>query len=139
MNIHWDPNTGEIHGWDNSHEPTIFPGLNLLVLDVKDPPDPKLVKIANGEFVPKSAEEIRVASLPHEAEVLHSIWNELSVTDQYMESDRNISNEKKAEWAQYRQALRDLSKLEGVEARIKAWPIRPDGKDAIPRLRERVE
>jgi hypothetical protein len=37
-----------------------------------------------------------------------------------------------------RQALRDISKAGGAVAMVKAWPLRPDGTDAISHLRARI-
>ncbi|MBS7698780.1 MULTISPECIES: phage tail assembly chaperone [unclassified Chelatococcus] len=60
---------------------------------------------------------------------------ELIVTDAFMVPDRPISSELREAWATYRQALRDLPDAGDAAAMVAAWPIRPDGIDAVIHLR----
>ncbi len=52
----------------------------------------------------------------------------LTISDWTQATDSPLSDEKKAEWAAYRQALRDLTKSYTKEDSINniVWPIRPE-------------
>tara|TARA_A100001015_G_scaffold104610_1_gene116095 strand:+ start:2171 stop:2401 length:231 start_codon:yes stop_codon:yes gene_type:complete len=52
----------------------------------------------------------------------------LTISDWTQATDSPLSDEKKAEWATYRQALRDLTKSYTKEDSVNniVWPIRPE-------------
>lgn len=85
------------------------------------------------------------ANRPNNVEVTIGVARELAVTDQFMAPDRPMSEDQRAAWTAYRQALRDLSKSDPVRGRVRTtvemiqdWPIRPDGADAIQSFRSRI-
>lgn len=58
---------------------------------------------------------------------------ELSFCDWTQLPDTGLTDEQKALWATYRQALRDLTDLENwPEITYEDWPTAPDGTKAIP-------
>jgi YHS domain-containing protein len=60
---------------------------------------------------------------------------ELAATDAYMMPDRPMTDWAHEEWRAYRQKLRDLGSLSTADAMVAAWPVRPDGRDAIADMR----
>lgn len=60
---------------------------------------------------------------------------ELDQTDQYASPDRPLGEDARADWATYRQALRDLGACKFTADIVAQWPLRPDGRDAIPEFR----
>jgi hypothetical protein len=82
--------------------------------------------------------EMAAARAPKSHELRIAIASELAATDQYLAPDRPGTAAKRAAWETYRQALRDLSKLDGPGAMVKAWPERPSGPDPISALRARI-
>jgi len=144
MNIHYHKMTGEIILWDSSSRPAGSTESHfadhVVALIETDSVDPKSQKIANGRLVEKTREETALAFLPNEHEVKHAIAYELHHTDGFVSppSDRPLKGHLALDWKPYRQALRDLSKLKGQAEMVRAWPLRPDGTDAITPLRQRV-
>lgn len=141
--ILYDPTTGEIVG-TSTVEPMAFPGVAFVKVDVPDGhalrPNPVLHKIdlETLEIIDKTPYESNFASQPKSHEIRHIIASELSNSDQYMVPDRAMSEDKRAAWATYRQALRDLSKKATTVEMLEAWPVRPDGTDAAAFLRSRI-
>ena len=125
MFVMYHPSTGEIVG-TSSVEPMMFPDIAFIEAEL---PDALLEKIdpQTKTIVRKSVAEVTAAKLPKDHEIASAIAAELSSTDQYMMPDRPITDAKRAVWATYRQALRDLSKLQDVAAMVAAFPAHPDG------------
>ncbi|UGA45948.1 phage tail assembly chaperone [Bradyrhizobium quebecense] len=61
---------------------------------------------------------------------------ELSATDQYMVTDRNVAN--RETWAVYRQQLRDLSKQPDAPSMVRNWPCHPTGAETPANLRQHL-
>ena len=91
-------------------------------------------KVVNGVLTERTDEEKKVALIPTPFEVKAAIYSELCSTDEMIVSDRPSL----VDWKPYRQTLRDLSKLAGPVEMVTAWPVRPDGVDAISELRKRI-
>ncbi|MDQ2083090.1 phage tail assembly chaperone [Xanthobacteraceae bacterium Astr-EGSB] len=62
---------------------------------------------------------------------------DLAATDVMMVTDRPMSDDLRTAWRTYRQTLRDLGAIDTASEMISAWPLRPDGRDAIIALRAR--
>jgi hypothetical protein len=121
---------GEIVGHDNSVTAHEMPGVNFAMVVVPDGqaihPSYKLHKIVDGALVDKTHAERAAANAPTELEVRQARYFELKEFDW---------RESQPAWAAHRQALRDLTKAGDAAAMVKAWPLRPDGTDAIAHLR----
>jgi hypothetical protein len=137
---------GEIVGWQNVEPlPRDVPqGCNVSLVEVAEgrafSPDPVLHRFDHltGEIVDKSPVERAQSLLPKAFEVRVAISQEMAATDGFVAADRPLSQDLRAAWVIYRQALRDLSKLDGPVAMVKAWPERPSGPDPISSLRARI-
>jgi hypothetical protein len=141
INVHHDPITGRIIQVDNSDTPFSRDGSDLLTLDVVNGAFPD----CNGHKVDlqsKTIIEIPMVERLQDHDVKSAIWSELNNTDHLMLPDRDdIAPQTLVAWKAYRQALRDLSKGSPAPtpaAMIAAWPVGPDGNDAIPDLRSRL-
>jgi hypothetical protein len=141
LTVHYHKVTGEIVKWgtgdsDVAHSPDH--AIARLDASTTPPVNPKRhrIDVASGKLVNLSAAEAALANLPTLLEVNAAIGRELHLTDQYMVPDRPVLN--RQAWIEYRQALRDLSKLAGTPAMIAGWPLRHDGQDAIAHLRARL-
>lgn len=122
-------------------------------------------KVEGGRVVQKTASERFFYNVPAEHEIRAARYAELTVTDwtdsaghlidkaqQKAKARRQAAARKagepvepddepqkiRAEWQKYRQALRDLGALSNPVEMIEAWPLRPDGTDAIALLRARI-
>jgi hypothetical protein len=97
-------------------------------------------RIVDGELVEKSDGEIADLMRPTLSEINTAILCELNATDDFVDppSDRPLKGPFLLDWKPYRKALRDLSKLDGPDEMVRAWPLRPDGSDAIAPLRARL-
>lgn len=136
--IHYHKTTGQISAWGTGDSKSShFPDHEIVRLDV-DTPDPVRHKIVAGRMIERTAAEIAEANRPTVSQVSSAISRELAATDEFMVSDRPLSDAVRAAWGSYRQALRDLSKLPDPISQVKAWPTRPDAADPIPSLRSRV-
>lgn len=130
--IHYHRVTGRIGAWGSGDsESSHLPDHDILRLDTELVIDPKRHKIADGEIVEVTAEELDAGwNWPTDSELVAWIQIELNLTDQFMMPDREVAD--RLEWVRYRQALRNLSDLPTVKAKLEAWPSRPDGKDSRP-------
>lgn len=80
------------------------------------------------DFRPMNESEKKILNAPIPMELLAARAIELQNTDW---------RQNQTEWAIYRQALRDLTaKGRDTFAMLRAWPLRPDGSDAIPHWSE---
>jgi hypothetical protein len=148
MNIHYRTDTGKIVSWDtassasNHDNASHLPGCKIVGLDDYVPIDPKAQKIdvTTRRLVELTAEEKALAAMPTAFDVKAAILTELTATDSFanVPSDRPRVGALALDWLPYRQTLRDLSKLPTPVAMVKAWPVRPDGADAIAELRARL-
>lgn len=127
LNAHYNPSTGEVLQFDNCPvPPERGDGSVVLTLDIEEA-FPGRYACAN-HFKVVDDKLVEVGPPPvSEIEVACAIYAELCATDQYMVPDRPMSDDKRQAWRNYRQTLRDLSKLP-VDQRIIAWPQRPDGQ-----------
>jgi Phage tail assembly chaperone protein len=148
LNFHFHPGTGEITSWDNSNSaqsPTShFSGHVVAKIEFKgqhsdiDPRKQKIDVLSRPlRVVDKTPTEKAMAMLPTLHEVKCVIARDLEATDSYAVPDRPMSEEQRIDWKTYRQSLRYLSKLATPVDMVKAWPVRPDGADAIAELRGR--
>lgn len=148
MNIHYHRVTGQIMMVDvhsvprlkshwSDHFVTFVAAEDgcAITIDAKS----QKIDVLTGELIDKAHDEQAHALLPDALAVAHAIAYELQHTDGYAVPDRPMNDAKRASWKTYRQTLRDLSKLSTPVERVAAWPLRPDGSDAIPALRERVD
>ena len=143
VNIHYDPETGDIKQIDNSepHPETgeVMPSHDgVFVASIKVDGAVFGSGLNPGKFKFDAAtQSLLPYTPPPSREMINCIiYSELCNTDSLMPPDRAMSDEKRASWATYRQALRDLSKLPDVAAMIAAFPMRPDGVDPIPTIRK---
>jgi hypothetical protein len=138
VNIHYDPATGYVRQIDNSepHPETgeIMPshdGVNVASIEMD------ATQFGSGVNPGKFKFDAATQSLvPHDPppsrEMIGCIvYSELCNTDGLMPHDRPMSDAKRAVWATYRQALRDLSKLPDAAAMLAAFPARPDDADPL--------
>lgn len=145
MHIIYDPVSGEIDGWVTGAiaDVAVPDGMSVIAVDLDDAPDPKTEKIDTVTLllVAKNATEQVAANVVTEREVQVAIFVALSSSDSKMLPDRDdISPQDRNKWVMYRKTLRDLSKGDPrptPAAMIAAWPLDPDGIDAIANLRNR--
>lgn len=143
---------GEIVSFGNAEPRSLQDGCRALVHWIPHSahcrPDPTIHKIDwdTEELVDKTPDEQAFALLPKRFELATEIARELLATDQHMVSDRPGSRSKRSQWKKYRQVLRDLSKTHAALGRVMTpsemvheWPVRPDGVDAVPHLRKRLQ
>lgn len=91
------------------------------------PTDKAMRRAGNGRFYPVAKKD-----LIQPRHILAARGRELAATDHWAMPDRTGN----AEWLAYRQALRDITENgRTVKAMVKAFPIRPDGTDAISEYR----
>lgn len=126
FSIHYHSETGIIRNWgydDGSTESFAPDHLIKRYYETVDV-DPFLQKIdvQTGELIKKTIDEQETAALPLLKTV---IMQELATTDQYMVSDRPLTDAERDQWRTYRQALRDLKG--DAKTILKEWPDRPDG------------
>lgn len=89
--------------------------------------DKVMRRAGNGRFYPVAKKD-----LIQPRHILAARDRELAATDHWALPDRAGN----AEWLAYRQALRDITKNgRTVKAMVKAFPLRPDGTDAISEYR----
>lgn len=141
--IHYDPRDGEIVGWQTGGGEPVPISEDYRLLYAENLPDPKRQKIdvATLVMVDKTADEIVAALAPTEHEIRSAVFRTLQATDFLMLPDQDyLTPQKLAAWIAYRKTLRDLSKHDppltpaGV---LKAWPLDPNGVDAVAHLRDR--
>jgi hypothetical protein len=138
-NIHFDGN-GEIKQIDNSPAPEKIGVLDHISIESDTVPSIHSLthKVVHGVLIEKNDAEKAVALLPTPFEVKAAIYAELCATDAWAMPDRPMTDTTRSAWTTYRQTLRDLSKLASPTEMIVAWPVRPDGVDAVVGLRGRV-
>jgi hypothetical protein len=138
--IHYRPADGEIFGWGNSFDPQPVEG-NAIALVDPVVPDPMTQKYHAelGRIIEKTAAEQRAARHPIRREVEVAIYLDLTRTDPLMIADYPIDDAARHRWQNYRQMLRDLSRLPSASEMIEAWQLPPDGIDPIAHLRERLK
>lgn len=124
--IIYEKSTGRIAGVEATNSaPTEMPGLVWLEVSVI-PDNLSDMKVMSGGLVALSREEIEARDAPTENDLRIKIFAELAASDMTQVPDFPISDEKRAAWRVYRQALRDLSKVPGGAAEwVKRWPVRP--------------
>lgn len=146
LHIHYIPATGEITCWDNGYREDgnmkshMKGSIVLTKFFDEAPPDLKSKKIdtATSEIVDKTPAELASENLPTAQQVINAVYVELSATDKYVLPDFPITSQQQNAWKSYRKALRDISKgnpAPTLATMIAAWPLDPNGNDAIPQLR----
>jgi hypothetical protein len=140
--VFYDPATGTIYGNEHTNVPSERAGQDYL--DFAEPvswdPSKYKVDIETGTIVEMTPEAMREAQLPKEYEIASAIRSELSATLETQLPDYPASDEQRAQWLDYRRALRKLSDLKGNPAAVlRAWPERPDQQDSIAHLRARLK
>lgn len=125
MNIHYDVTTGQIVSFGSAQhadgEESCHPGCKIMMIEDRQI-DPRTQRInpLTKEIVSKDPDP-EPDKLP---KVKGAIVAELAATDQYMVSDRPLSDEAREGWRIYRQELRDLKG--SAEEIVANWPVRPD-------------
>lgn len=155
VHVHYDPSrNGAIVSWLSGavlHDYSIsneshLRGCLVTPVEIADGcrvdinPKTQRIDVDTLELVSKADDEIAHAMLPDLFEVKSAILRELEFTDKYASppSDMPLKGAFTIDWLPYRQSLRDLSKLSSPVEMVKAWPMRPDGTDAIAPLRARI-
>ena len=140
--VFYEPATGEIYGCEHSNTPSVRAGQDYLDFDQPVEWDPLKYKvdIETGTIVELDPAEIYEAQLPKVYEVESAIGVELNATLETQFPDYPASDEERAQWTDYRRALRKLSDLKGDPvAMLQAWPERPDKQDRVGHLRARLK
>jgi hypothetical protein len=138
--VFFDPATGRINGYEQTNTPSTREGQDHI--DFDHPVDAHhlthKVDLATRAIVEMTPDEKYKAQLPAEHEVKAAIYRELETTDSLFAPGRPLENSEA--WLVYRQALRDLSK-QGLSHldQLRAWPQRPDQRDSIAYLRNRMK
>jgi hypothetical protein len=135
--VHYHNQTGRVAVWGNADaENSFLPDHSVIRFEEYHDIDPNRQKIANGEIVDISENELNAWNAPLQGEVEAAVQMELSRTDQFMMPDRDLPN--RNDWIAYRKMLRDLSKRGLTPAGMLAeWPIDPNGVNAVAHLRNR--
>lgn len=137
--VHYHKDTGAIGAWGSADSTeSHLPDHLIARLEDTTQIDPRThrIDVATGGLVEKSASDIAQENAPRLFEIESIVRGALAASDEYMMPDRTVSN--LDAWIIYRQALRDLSDRPDAAAMIDAWPVRPDGIDAIAGLRTRL-
>lgn len=139
--VHYQTTDGEIIGYENCDPPSKQPGCSILSVETDENPTGCFnnalykVDIQNLAIIAKTDAEKGKKKIPSDMDIRGLIAMELAKTDTFMILDRPMNDSVREAWKDYRQTLRDLSKIVDINERIAAWPIRPDGIDAIPTFR----
>lgn len=126
--IHYRESDGEIMGWEHGvAEPSSQPDLATAALEDVVTPDPRRQRFdaATLGLIDKDADDIAASLAPTADDLRSRIAGELAATDQFMMPDRPMTEQMRAAWVAYRQALRDLSKLPTPAEQLAAWPESP--------------
>ncbi|WP_168195571.1 hypothetical protein [Bradyrhizobium sp. NAS80.1] len=86
-------------------------------------------------MVEKTAAELALENATRLNEIELLVRGALAHSEEFAMAYRNAPD--RDAWIAYRQALLDLSKLSDADAMVDAWPLRPDGIDAIEGVRAR--
>lgn len=129
--VYYETATGRIIGHDmNSSVASMIEGHDHLEIGNAPAPHYKrhvvdIETLTIRQLTPKEQLDLQ---RPTELEIRSARYHELKETDW---------RETRQDWAAYRQTLRDITKAGETGAMIAAWPLRPDGSDAISGLRFR--
>lgn len=140
IHIFYDPTTGKIDSFGSDANPAPRDGLSLAFSESHPDYITQKIDVATGRIVSKSDAEIAHENQPSMTEVRAAVELELWRSDKFVLQDFPVSQDVCAAWMVYRKALRDLSKGDPrptSAAMIAAWPLDPNGKDAITNLRNR--
>lgn len=97
----------------------------MQIIELQSPQDAHLYKVLNGEIVRKSDAEIADTNLPKDLAIFRGGRDELlKASDWTQAADSPLSDAKKAEWATYRQQLRDLP-ANTTDPSNPTWPTPP--------------
>ena len=138
MWVHFNPTSGEIVGWEHSTEPPRLAGTEYISVadDFVVGGKTHRVDTVKRKIVSKTKKERAAAQAPSLFAVKQVIFSELQHSDVTQIADYPIGTELRAQWASYRQALRDLSKHHATaQAMLDAWPTRPDDADVAAQYR----
>lgn len=133
LRVFYDPVSGKIGGYECSNTASTRTRNGQAYVDLaQESPiiDFRKHKIdpATGALAEMSEQEKSEARLPTDDQVKGAISSELAATDSIFAPGRPLSQADSDAWTEYRQKLRDLSKLGlGPVEQLAAWPARPDG------------
>ena len=97
----------------------------MQIIELQCPQDAHLYKVTNGEIVKKSDVEISDTNRPRDLAIVRGGRDELLKSSDWTQAvDSPLSDAKKAEWATYRQQLRDLPANTSDPANP-TWPTPP--------------
>jgi len=135
--VHFNPATGEIVGWESTDvAPPAVAGHEVLEVESIDGVGHKThkVHVKRRAVAAKTKKELSAARETTIFKVKQIVFAELQASDVTQIPDYPISQDLRAKWTSYRQALRDLSKNNGTaRAMLDAFPARPDGVDVKAR------
>ena len=135
--IHYDPSSGEVVQVESGMAGIVRDG--CLIASVPDDVDPLGMRVVDLQF---DAPEVGPAPMPTAVLVsgaplprralahlmVRALRNaELASTDRFVAPDYPVDDATRAQWTDYRAALRDLGRHQTVDEMIAAWPPRPDG------------
>lgn len=136
MIIHYDKITGKIVGYESNHSAARQDGCNAIISDYA--PDMRIhkVDIKTKKIILIPDDELLIAENERLTLQLQTIIaSELANSDKYVMPDRDDLIGVQLAWIAYRSALRKLKHVDGLEAKISAFPTRPDGTNAANMLR----
>ena len=138
--VHYDRGTGKIQSCEFTNVPSAHPGYDYIDAKVEEhvAAASHRVDLASKTIVPLTEDEKRILDAPTLSEVQSAVRAELAATDRTQLPDFPLKHGTVEQWRAYRHALRRLSDLGTPAPMIGAWPLRPDGADAIPLLRKRL-
>lgn len=97
----------------------------MQIVELQSPQDAYLYKVLNGEIVRKSDVEVSDTNRPRDLAIFRGGRDELlKASDWTQAADSPLSDAKKAEWATYRQQLRDLP-ANTTDPANPTWPTPP--------------
>jgi hypothetical protein len=145
MLVHFDPNSGAIAQITTGGQPFAREGLSAAIVPDDEAPDlagksyaVDLASLRAGADGWDLCSLIELPPPPVSVEEVKAARDaELRATDEYIVWDRPMASELRDAWRAYRQALRDLGAAATAAEMLKAWPIRPDGRDTAAMLRRR--
>ena len=142
--VFYDPATGTIGGYEWANVPSEREGQDYLDYDHVVEWDPLKYKVdlETGTIVEtdpaeRAEQEAKKADADLARDIQQTIRLELDATLETQFPDYTDSEEERAQWSNYRRALRNL-KGDDPAAILRTWPERPDQQDRIAHLRSRL-
>lgn len=137
VHVHYVTATGEIVGHENTVNPVGLAGCKILLVETSPDHKTQKVDLLTLMVVDKTLDEQALANIPSVNDITFARWRDMAAFD-WIDTAPHLDAATRSKWQTYRQSLRDITKYGDAIAMVNAWPLRPDGTDAIAHLRTRI-